>query len=696
MFQIFHKCTKLSADYAVFGLGKRYFTKNKCIFVKIILHQTTMIQEKYDIFISYRRRDKEGNEWGTPIARNIQQALESRGYMGRVFFDHNEIGPEDFEEKILGAIKQSKVFICVLTKDAMDNCVREGDWVRREICQAIESEKKMIFLNPDNQFTYNFPVDFPEELRIVRKGNSIDIRMGQKFEIDMDDLVNTHIAPNIKPSYIVKRKLIVENAESVAARINSDLDYGDMEIKAFAIIHILADHDCKILRYGKEVGLVQSGKYTEVKLPKGKNKLEFISLKNEQAHCEYMLDVRDVDYEDYLDVKLLDKLHEVELLNLMDNEFGRYEDNRMYGLRVMSTGERITSCKYNNVGPFSEGLAKVKVGNKWGYVDKTGKEVTPLKYDFAGSVNEGLARVMYGGKWGFVNKYGDEVISLRYDYVEYCDDGLINVMLDDKWGFVDKNGRVVVRCIYDAIYRGKDNVIYVQYKDKWGCIDKTGKDILLCIYDKKFTFDKDGYAKVVKYGKSGVINVVGDEVIPLKYDDIITFLSCRVFEQGIVKVKLNGKYGFVDKTGKEVIPLKYDAADIYYSEGLARVKLSGKWGCIDKSGRVVIPLIYDNLGTFSYGLAMVNQGGKFGFVDILGRVIIPLKYDDAISFGEYYGEGEPLTGVKLNGKWGFIDISGIEVIPLIYDFVSIFSGTTVDVELNGEKFCIDKNGNRVK
>ena len=42
---------------------------------------------------------------------------------------------------------------------------------------------------------------------------------------------------------------------------------------------------------------------------------------------------------------------------------------------------------------------------------------------------------------------------------------------------------------------------------------------------------------------------------------------------------LNGKCGAIDKSGNEVVPLKYD--DIMgFREGLAAVKLNGKWGFI--------------------------------------------------------------------------------------------------------------------
>lgn len=42
---------------------------------------------------------------------------------------------------------------------------------------------------------------------------------------------------------------------------------------------------------------------------------------------------------------------------------------------------------------FSEGMAQVKIGNKWGYIDKTGKLVIPPQFDEAKAFSAGLALV---------------------------------------------------------------------------------------------------------------------------------------------------------------------------------------------------------------------------------------------------------------------------------------------------------------
>lgn len=101
-----------------------------------------MIAEKlgapkiYDVFISYRR-DK-----GFYAARIIRDYLESKGL--NVFMDLSEIHHGYFDKQIISAIKNCRNFILLLSEDALDNCVSEADWLRREIVAAEKAEKNVI------------------------------------------------------------------------------------------------------------------------------------------------------------------------------------------------------------------------------------------------------------------------------------------------------------------------------------------------------------------------------------------------------------------------------------------------------------------------------------------------------------------------------------------------------------------------
>ncbi|MFI5136001.1 MAG: WG repeat-containing protein, partial [Chitinophagales bacterium] len=52
-----------------------------------------------------------------------------------------------------------------------------------------------------------------------------------------------------------------------------------------------------------------------------------------------------------------------------------YEDSGKYGIKDVTSGKIVLLAKYDEIYTFSEGLAMVGLGGKYGYVDKTGKEV---------------------------------------------------------------------------------------------------------------------------------------------------------------------------------------------------------------------------------------------------------------------------------------------------------------------------------
>ena len=155
-----------------------------------------MANTVYDIFISYRRVDSHGAISGRDVARIIKLELGKRptneAIHYNVFFDHSEITDGDFEMKILPAIEFSKVFILVLSKDALTRCSNEGDWVRREILTAIRTNSKIIPVVIDNEFT-GWPSDLPEELIPLTKIELSYLSMGMNFESDMDKIERERI-----------------------------------------------------------------------------------------------------------------------------------------------------------------------------------------------------------------------------------------------------------------------------------------------------------------------------------------------------------------------------------------------------------------------------------------------------------------------------------------------------------------------
>lgn len=148
----------------------------------------------------------------------------------------------------------------------------------------------------------------------------------------------------------------------------------------------------------------------------------------------------------------------------------------LYGKKKKKTKEAIIKPKYDDADRFYEGLAGVKLNNKWGYIDNTGKEVIPFKYERAGYFFEGLASVKFSSQWGFIDKTGSEVIPFKYEGAGEFREGLAVVKLYGKFGFIDKTGREVITIKYDnADWKFSGGLAKVELNGKTFYINKQGK-----------------------------------------------------------------------------------------------------------------------------------------------------------------------------------------------------------------------------
>ncbi len=145
---------------------------------------------EYDIFVSYRRVDSLGRVEGRDIARLLTKELKLYGY--NVFFDYSEIKDNDFEKAILPAIRNCKIFILLLTANALARCINERDWVRREIMEAYNCGRKIITVNPGYEFK-GFPINLPKSLNFLETIQMSVIDVESNFEVTVKKMVQDRI-----------------------------------------------------------------------------------------------------------------------------------------------------------------------------------------------------------------------------------------------------------------------------------------------------------------------------------------------------------------------------------------------------------------------------------------------------------------------------------------------------------------------
>ena len=91
------------------------------------------------------------------------------------------------------------------------------------------------------------------------------------------------------------------------------------------------------------------------------------------------------------------------------------------------------------------GLIKVRLDGKYGFINKDGEEIIPCKYEDADAFSDGLAKVKSAEGWGFVNENGEEIISCKYEDADYFWFGAetAEVKLNGEWITIDKTGKQV-------------------------------------------------------------------------------------------------------------------------------------------------------------------------------------------------------------------------------------------------------------
>ena len=233
--------------------------------------------------------------------------------------------------------------------------------------------------------------------------------------------------------------------------------------------------------------------------------------------------------------------------------------------------------------------------------------------------SEGLARVSLNGKWGFINEEGELVVPAKYDAVSGFNEGLAGVSLNDRWGFIDPQGKLVIDTKYESVDVFSKGIAHVKENNKWFAIDKNGeipkKEKERLANEEKILGERERLANQKKVARK------------LKQNLYTILYGWR---EGLALVELNGKQGYIDEKDDIVIPIKYHHAR-QFRGGLAEVQLQkgGKWGFINKKGEIVIPLKFDYI-IFDFtddprkgekGLAYVQNNGKKFYINKKGECV---------------------------------------------------------------------------
>ena len=116
-------------------------------------------------------------------------------------------------------------------------------------------------------------------------------------------------------------------------------------------------------------------------------------------------------------------------------------------------GKTVTAQQFDDVDIFYEGLAAVKIGDRYGFIDTTGTVVFTLEPEYYPMhFSDGLALVVQTvdstDRWGYINKKGKWVIPPQFSDANHFHGGLAYVILSDdpkdrRSGYINHRGQVV-------------------------------------------------------------------------------------------------------------------------------------------------------------------------------------------------------------------------------------------------------------
>ena len=255
----------------------------------------------YDIFISYRRQG------GYATAKHLYDLLTRDGY--NVSFDIDTLRNGDFDTELLKRIDECTDFILILNDTAFDRCIdpnfdRNHDWLRNELAYALEKGKNIIpiMLSGFTEFPDNLPADIA---RVTRKN-------GPKYdEYYFDDFyhrLKTRFLDTPTPTQVSHN---VPNAQPANAN-------------AGALLHVHSDMECRIEKFGENLGIAAAGQYFPIRLRKGKHILKFVSTHDERDCLTITQIVEDAEMEDFI---------EVALVPVKEARVGKYVGETRNGLR---------------------------------------------------------------------------------------------------------------------------------------------------------------------------------------------------------------------------------------------------------------------------------------------------------------------------------------------------------------------------
>ena len=269
-----------------------------------------------------------------------------------------------------------------------------------------------------------------------------------------------------------------------------------------------------------------------------------------------------------------------------------------------STGTYLYSHVLDTCNSFKEGMARVRVGDKWGFINKQGEMVVEPQFERASDFREGLARVRTRLRWGYINLKGDFVVKPQYYHADDFEHGLARVRTRTRYGFIDHQGNWVIKPKYRRATDFGYRVSIARKKKKYGVLNMEEKWVIRPRYSK-ISIQQDTF--LVR--RNGV-----EWKIPFQKKDIS-------WDQAVWDLVHKGKRDLSEfEINKNSEIKRRHQLDFLHlpSEGIQIGGFKRQIGIIHKNGTVIFPPSAERI-TYNQGLFRIYKDDQIGYLTTDGK-----------------------------------------------------------------------------
>ena len=468
------------------------------------------------------------------------------------------------------------------------------------------------------------------------------------------------------------------------------------------------------------------------------------------------------------------KYTSIDIPNPTKAVFIKSDDGKNYsaidekGNQLFTDYDSVEAISINSITsniPYEKTVLKYKQGGLYGLIDFDGKKITENIYNSITNIDykEGNLKVEQNGSYGVINIKGTTILEPVYDAImadgyyneetKYEKAGFILRIVTDegyRFGYADRTGKIILDTLYNEVSRltevkGDDVYLVTSTNGRYG-LYKNNKEILANEYTD-ISFDPNNNLLIVQKDQAqGVVNLEGNNIVPIDYDNIIIggkYIDAQKGEETVVfdsngnnlntdilsynqvsdlaiVIDKNNNYNIVDSSGNKKLKENYTYIE-YFNNNYFIVTKDGKTGVINGNGNVVINLDYDAIqaidGTnvlqaiktnenrtdiidsnmnIHEGIVNANVVKKDNYIKVYSETEV--KYFDLSGNEITYKELFPnntLYASESNGKWGLVDKNGKVVVNYDYDMVTEQNGNVFGVKKDGVWQVIDTSGELV-